>query len=61
MPHAQLTSLELPDFGAPTTEPELGRDIYESRHKQLLTRMAAQGERAGSLISAIFGARCTVK
>ena len=43
MRHAQLTSLDLPDFGSPTTEPELGRDIYAARLKQLLARMAAHG------------------
>ena len=42
MRHAQLTSLDLPDFGSPTTEPELGRDIYAARLKQLLARMAAK-------------------
>ena len=43
MRHARLTSIALPDFGAPTVEPELGRDIYAARLKQLLARMAAHG------------------
>ena len=41
MRHAQLTSLDLPDFGSPMTEPELHRDIYAARLKQLFARMAA--------------------
>jgi hypothetical protein len=43
MRHVQLTNLDLPDFGSPTTEPELDRDIYAARLKQLLARMAKQG------------------
>ena len=43
MRHARLTSINLPDFGVPTTEPELGRDIYEDRHRKLLERMNLQG------------------
>ena len=43
MRHARLTSLDLPDFGVPATEPELGRDIYMSRHEQLIARMTANG------------------
>ena len=43
MRHAQLTSLDLPDFGAPTSEPELGRGIYVARLNQLLNRMTTQG------------------
>ena len=43
MRQAQLTSLDLPDFGSPTTEPALGPDLYAARLKQLLARMAVQG------------------
>ena len=43
MRHARLTTIKLPDFGDPTIEPELGRDIYMSRNEQLVTRMTAHG------------------
>src|SRR3989337_2732472 len=43
MRHVQLINLDLPDFGSPTTEPELDRDIYAARLEQLLARMAKQG------------------
>ncbi len=43
MRHAQLTSSTCRISAVPTTEPELGRDIYAARHKQLLARMAAHG------------------
>lgn len=39
MRRAQLTSVSLPDFGAPTVEPELGRDIYAARLQQLASRL----------------------
>lgn len=41
MRHAKLSSIELPDFGAPTVEPLLGQEIYVRRHLQLVARMAA--------------------
>ena len=43
MRKAKLTSLDLPDFGSPASEPELGREIYVARLAQLLARIAAQG------------------
>ena len=43
MRHAVLTSIELPDFGIPTIEPTLDRHIYETRIKQLNSRLAPQG------------------
>ena len=41
MRHAQLSSIELPDFGEPTIEPLLDREIYARRHIQLVARMTA--------------------
>jgi Metallopeptidase family M24/Creatinase/Prolidase N-terminal domain len=41
MPTAQLLPITLPDFGEPTTEPELGPGIYEARTRRLAERMAA--------------------
>jgi Creatinase/Prolidase N-terminal domain len=38
---AQLCTIELPDFGQPTTEPQLEKPIYESRIAELHRRMAA--------------------
>jgi Creatinase/Prolidase N-terminal domain len=40
---AQLSTIELPDFGQPTTEPQLEKPIYESRIAELQRRMAAHG------------------
>ena len=43
MRHATLTSIVLPDFGSPTLEPVLGRDIYRARLERLHARMAEAG------------------
>lgn len=40
---AQLVSVSLPDFGTPTVEPQLGRAIYEKRHKRLVKAMKKAG------------------
>jgi hypothetical protein len=53
MPTAQLVSVSLPDFGAPTVEPQLGRAIYEKRHKRLTKAM----KRAGYDALVIYGDR----
>ena len=43
MAKAQLVSVSLPDFGAPGVEPQLGRELYERRHRRLLKAMAKAG------------------
>ncbi len=43
MPTAQLVSVSLPDFGVPTVEPQLGRAIYDKRHKRLIKAMKKAG------------------
>ena len=43
MRHARLTSIALPDFGVPTTEPVLSHDIYKARLEQLTARITAHG------------------
>jgi hypothetical protein len=43
MSKARLAPITLPDFGAPTIEPELGADIYVSRHKRSLKAMRKHG------------------
>ena len=43
MRHAVLTAIDLPDFGAPASDPLLGRDIYRSRLARLEARMATTG------------------
>ena len=43
MRHAELRTIELPDFGDPVTEPQLGRAIYQARIARLRTRMAQAG------------------
>jgi Creatinase/Prolidase N-terminal domain len=40
---ARLAAITLPDFGAPTIEPALGREIYAARHKRLLKAMKKAG------------------
>lgn len=53
MPAARLVSISLPDFGTPTVEPQLGRKIYEKRHKRLTKAM----RRAGFDALVIYGDR----
>jgi len=43
MRRAVLTDIELPDFGAPVTEPVLDRAIYAARLERLVRRMAELG------------------
>jgi creatinase/prolidase-like protein/peptidase M24-like protein len=43
MPTAQLVSVSLPDFGVPTVEPQLGREVYEKRHKRLIKAIKNAG------------------
>lgn len=43
MRRATLTAIELPDFGMPSAEPTLGRDIYAARVQRLRARMAEAG------------------
>ena len=43
MPRAQLTAVTLPEFGTPTEEAELTRDIYRARIARLETRMVETG------------------
>jgi Creatinase/Prolidase N-terminal domain len=53
MPVAKLVPITLPGFGAPTTEPLLGSEIYAARHQRLLKAM----KRAGYDALAIYGDR----
>ena len=46
MRRATLTAIDLPDFGTPTAEPNLGRDIYGARLQRLRHRMAEAGHDA---------------
>ena len=43
MPRAQLSAVTLPEFGTPTVEPQLTRDIYRARIARLESRMAEAG------------------
>ena len=43
MPRAQLSEITLPEFGTPTEEPQLTRDIYRARIARLESRMAEAG------------------
>jgi Creatinase/Prolidase N-terminal domain len=43
MATARLAPITLPDFGSPTIEPMLGREIYTARHKRLLKAMKKAG------------------
>jgi hypothetical protein len=43
MPNARLAPITLPDFGIPTSEPQLGPEIYAARHKRLLAGMSKAG------------------
>ena len=36
-----LSTVHLPDFGLPVTEPQLGRSLYQARIERLKTRMVA--------------------
>jgi len=40
---ADLTTIDLPDFGMPSTEPELGEEVYRSRLATLRSRAAEEG------------------
>lgn len=46
MRRATLTAIDLPDFGTPTVEPTLGRDLYDGRLRRLRRRMAEAGHDA---------------
>ncbi|MBK8455692.1 MAG: aminopeptidase P family N-terminal domain-containing protein [Phyllobacteriaceae bacterium] len=46
MPAPKLASLDLPDFGEPTAEPEFTRDFFRGRISRLQTRMSAEGHDA---------------
>ncbi len=39
MPKAKLVKLDLPDFGAPKTEPQLSSETYAKRHEALLSKL----------------------
>ncbi len=43
MRQAELSPIELPDFGLPATEPQLPQTVYENRIAELHRRMAALG------------------
>ena len=43
MRRARLTEISLPDFGIPTVEPVLGRELYLKRIARLEMRLAAEG------------------
>ncbi len=43
MPRPQLSEITLPEFGTPTEEPQLTRDIYRARIARLESRMAEAG------------------
>ena len=43
MRQAVLTSIELPDFGLPTVEPELGPGLYRARIERLRARLRSAG------------------
>lgn len=43
MPKPELVSIELPDFGKPTAEPEFSREFYRARISRLERRMADEG------------------
>ncbi|MBG1233292.1 aminopeptidase P family N-terminal domain-containing protein [Aestuariivirga litoralis] len=43
MRQPQLTTITLPEFGLPSTEPALGRSLYQARIERLRSRFVAQG------------------
>jgi hypothetical protein len=43
MRSAKLAPVTLPDFGTPTSEPKLTKQVYEARHKRLLKAMKTSG------------------
>src|SRR5262245_35954771 len=43
MPRSSLTQIDLPDFGAPATMPELSASIYPARLERLREKAEARG------------------